>query len=636
MTTQQTLLLTGVLLCLCFLLVGVAGGEQIAATNDSVALQDPAGVAVADTLGGTSGEAELVVELPDHEGAATADQFQTHAAASQATLRQFAARSEAVTVERQFWLTNAALVRVDTDRLPPRALARIEGVESVRPNSEFQTLKTQTDTGAARAPAAPTAVDGQNATASVTSATYGLEQIRTQTAWEEYDTQGAGVSVAVLDTGVNTSHPDIDLAGWAEFEGDGSRAGSSPQDFDPSGHGTHVSGTVAGGAASGQQIGVAPAVDLYHGAALTDCTQTECTGTFSQIVAGMEWAVANDVDVLSMSLGADGYNSGLIDPVENAQDAGTTVVAASGNRGEGTSDSPANIPGTIGVGASNGNEDIASFSSGEQIDTSVAWGSGARAGWPDSYASPTIAAPGSAIESAAAGGGYDTKSGTSMATPHVAGAVALLQSVTGEQLSPAEMVTALETTATKPGDAPAPAGQRDTRYGAGIIDVPAALASVDSTLSAAFSATQSGERTVAFDAGATTGAVEYKWDLTGDGAVDDTGERVTFEFWTAGTQTVTLTAVGADGTTASVSQSVRVSDLPPVGDAPPRDLDGDGLYRDIRGDGNLTILDVQTLFNNLGSDVVQSNSGAFNFDGANAGEIDILDVQALFNDLPPQ
>ena len=431
----------------------------------------------------------------------------------------------------------------------------------------------------------------------------------------------------------------------------------------------------------------------------------------------MEWAVANDIDVLSMSLGAGGYRSGLIEPAQNAQAAGTTVVAASGNRGTETSDSPANIPGTIAVGASNSNEDIVSFSSGEQVDTDSAWGIDAKAEWPDSYVVPTVAAPGSAIESAAAGGGYDRKSGTSMATPHVAGAVAMLQSATDRRLSPAEIATALETTATKPADAPAPAGQRDTRYGAGIVDVPAALAAVEVPLSAsftvdpgtpaagesvvldasttagnpdsyewtfggdgtvdatgavvttefwtagekdvtltvsrdgvtdtatrtvsvaepldaAFTATQSGERTVTFDASATAGAVEYRWDLTGDGAVDATGEQTTFEFWTAGTRTVTLTAVGANGDTATASRSVRVSDLPPVGDAPPRDLDGDGLFEDVRGDGERTILDVQTLFTNLGSNVVQSNPAAFNFDGIGSDEVTILDVQALFDDLP--
>jgi hypothetical protein len=79
---------------------------------------------------------------------------------------------------------------------------------------------------------------------------------------------------------------------------------------------------------------------------------------------------------------------------------------------------------------------------------------------------------------------------------------------------------------------------------------------------------------------------------------------------------------------------VRVSDLPPVGDAPPRDLDGDGLFEDVRGDGERTILDVQTLFTNLGSNVVQSNPAAFNFDGVGPGEVTILDVQALFDDLP--
>jgi subtilisin family serine protease len=483
---------------------------------------------------------------------------------------------------------------------------------------------------------------GQSTTAEATAdspeTTYGLAQIRATAAWEAYDTRGANTSVAVLDTGVDPDHPDINLTAWAEFDGDGNKLDTEPQDYSSSGHGTHASGTVAGGNASGQQIGVAPETALYHGAVLTNC-EGPCTGTLSQIIAGMEWGVENDVDVLSMSLGANGYYNDFIDPVQNAQSAGTAVVAAIGNKGEGNSSSPANVYDAIAVGASDRNEDIVSFSSGEQIDTQSAWGATepGTLGWPDSYIVPSVAAPGQFVTSAEPGGTYGEKSGTSMATPHVAGAVALVQSATEDRVSPGELETALEAGAAKPDDWPEPDDQRDTRYGSGIVDVPATVVEIEGP-AARYDTNRSTpvvNRSTAFDAGNSTGDIQrYEWDFDGDGTVEETTSDPVLD-WTfadTGERTVTLTVTDAENRTGTRTRNLSVSP-PPLVDDPPRDLDGDGLYEDVRGDGDLSILDVQSLFNNLDSSDLQEYATLYSFSGDDPGEVTILDVQGLFNEL---
>ncbi|MCT9111045.1 S8 family serine peptidase [Streptomyces mirabilis] len=243
---------------------------------------------------------------------------------------------------------------------------------------------------------------------------------------------GKGVKIAVLDTGVDTGHPD--LAGRiAESESFVPDEGIQ----DGFGHGTHVASTLVGsGAASGGRYkGVAPGAELAVGKVLDDTGH----GQESWIIAGMEWAAHSGAKVVSMSLG--GTASGPSDPLSETVDrlsasTGTLFVIAAGNAGP--SDETVGTPGiadsALTVGAVDKSDHLASFSS-----------RGPRLG--DSAVKPEITAPGVNITAARASGTsmgtpvddyYTTASGTSMATPHVAGTAALVAQAhpdwTGEQI----------------------------------------------------------------------------------------------------------------------------------------------------------------------------------------------------------
>ncbi|RKD98024.1 S8 family serine peptidase [Halopiger aswanensis] len=396
-----------------------------------------------------------------------------HAERTQQSLERYASATEGVTLERSFWITNAALVTVDTDRASLTVLARLENVTRIEPNS---VVSSSAPAIPAKSSTNEPTTHAELATAGTSSSavyTEGLEKIRAPEAWDAFRTRGEGVRVAVLDSGVDGDHPDIEVAEWKDFDDDPS---AEPIDYD--GHGTQVSGIVAGGNASGTHIGVAPDVTLLHGAVMTDCeNRKRCGGRSSTILAGMEWAIEEDADVISLSLGWDGHSSASVDAIENAREAGTVVVGAVGNGGEGTSLSPGNAYDVISVGAIDQSDDVPSFSGGEEIDTADEWRGDAPARWPDSYVVPDVVAPGVSVKSATPGGGYRTNLGTSLTAPHVAGTAALMQSATAADLSPDEIKRALEETAWKP-DGEDVSAAKDTRYGSGIIDAYAAVDAV--------------------------------------------------------------------------------------------------------------------------------------------------------------
>lgn len=451
--------------------VGAVGGPP-ASTPDSTA------GTVDSELATATGEQTIIVRLTDRQPAAIdgatheqrVETMRSHAATVRTPFEQFANSNPHVEIDREFWLANALVVTVDTDRVPLQRLVDVEHVERVHPNYAIEPVDATASAATIQpSESQPTPTYPQISTADTgDETTYGLQLMNVPSVWDQ--TKGEGTKIAVLDTGVDPDHPDIDIdpANWNDWETDGTERSTTPQDYGS--HGTHVSGTAVGGSASGVHIGVAPDAELYHGAALNQDCDTSCGGTVAQVIAGMEWAVEEDVDVISMSLGRADYIDEFIVEVRNAEAAGVVVVAAAGNSGDGTSSSPGNVYDAISVGATDQNDNIADFSSSESIDTDTDW-EDPPADWPDEYTVPTVAAPGVATVSAIPNGEYAAFNGTSMATPHVSGTVALMQASTPDDLTPAEIRSALETTAVDTGDT-------QVRQGAGRIDAAAAVAAV--------------------------------------------------------------------------------------------------------------------------------------------------------------
>lgn len=243
-----------------------------------------------------------------------------------------------------------------------------------------------------------------------------VPQIGAPAAWQAGNT-GAGSKVAVLDTGIDTTHADLADAVVQAQDFTGSESGSD----DRFGHGTHVASIVTGSGAKYQ--GVAPDTKLLNGKVLDD----EGSGTESSVIAGMDWAAGQGADVVNMSLGS-GFPSDGTDPLDQAvnrltADTGTLFVVAAGNEGgEESISSPAAADAALAVGAVDKSDQLADFSS-----------RGPR--WGDGAIKPDITAPGVGIVAARArhavigepvGTDHVRLNGTSMATPHVAGAAAIL------------------------------------------------------------------------------------------------------------------------------------------------------------------------------------------------------------------
>ncbi|MER6999071.1 S8 family serine peptidase [Streptomyces sp. NPDC000410] len=283
------------------------------------------------------------------------------------------------------------------------------------------------------------------------------KQVNAPAAWAA-GLDGKGTRVAVLDTGADAEHPDLkgritEQRNFTDADGTGDRTG----------HGTHTISTVGGsGAASGGRMkGVAPGAQLLNGKVLNDSG----SGAASWIIAGMQWAVDNEADVVSMSLGSS-LPTDCTDPMsvaaeQLARNEGTLFVVAAGNAGPAlnTVSSPGCAPSVLTVGATDRDDTTASFSSrGPAIVSHTL--------------KPEIAAPGVAISAAAAGGrgvyAYQAMSGTSMATPHVAGAAAILK-----QRHPDWTARQLKAALVSSSYADIPGDVRET--GAGRLDVKAAV-----------------------------------------------------------------------------------------------------------------------------------------------------------------
>ncbi|MFB8026191.1 MULTISPECIES: S8 family serine peptidase [unclassified Streptomyces] len=244
-----------------------------------------------------------------------------------------------------------------------------------------------------------------------------VPQVNAPQAWAAgFD--GKGTTVAVLDTGIDATHPDV------KDRIKESRSFVPGEEVDDEhGHGTHVASTIAGsGAASGGvNKGVAPAADLIVGKVLSN----EGSGADSGIIEAMEWAKAEGADVVSMSLGSSVPDDGT-DPMAQAVDAlsadgGPLFVIAAGNAyGAGTIGAPGSAASALTIAAVDKQDGRADFSSMGPLVRSYGL-------------KPDLSAPGVDINAAASQsvpgieGMYQQMSGTSMATPHVAGAAAILK-----------------------------------------------------------------------------------------------------------------------------------------------------------------------------------------------------------------
>ncbi len=300
--------------------------------------------------------------------------------------------------------------------------------------------------------------------------TWGLKQLEIPELWEI--TKGAGINIAVLDTGVYSEHPA--LAGRVEdfivIDPLGRRIKSDPA-YDCGTHGTHVCGTIAGGkTAQGVSIGVAPEASLFVAGVLIG------DATLRTLMEGISWAVEKGVDIINMSLGFSYYEP-LFDEVFKIllDQFGILPVVAIGNENHGNSSSPGNTLNAFSVGAiekvKGGKYDVAFFSSGASLvfmsdDNSVV------------VTKPDVVAPGTQIFSCIPPEkrpdgvfDYSYMNGTSMATPHVAGAAALLMAARPEA-PVGDIIRALKETAKHPG------GDRlrpDNRWGYGLIQPGRAL-----------------------------------------------------------------------------------------------------------------------------------------------------------------
>lgn len=268
---------------------------------------------------------------------------------------------------------------------------------------------------------------------------WGLDAIGVPEAWKL--SKGKGVKVAVLDTGIDLQHRDLKDQVLIAKDFTGSASGTA----DVQGHGSFCAAQVAGAENGVGMVGVAPEAKLVIAKVLGD----RGSGLGSWIAAGVDWAIEQKVNVISLSLGSKGIDPRIEAAIKRALDAGIIVIAAAGNDGprEGTVGYPGGQNGVICVAAVDSDLKVAGFSSrGSQV---------------------MVAAPGVNIRSAYPGDRFAVMSGTSMATPYTAGVAALYVAncrERGVKPSVSDFVKAIQTTSK---DLP-PQG-RDTATGFGLI-----------------------------------------------------------------------------------------------------------------------------------------------------------------------
>jgi len=363
---------------------------------------------------------------------------------------------------------------------------------------------------------------------------------------------GAGVNVSIIDTGIDHTHSDLD----GNYKGGYDFVNNDANPMDDAGHGTHCAGIVAAEYNGAGVVGVAPEAYLY-GVKVLDSAGN---GYDSDVIAGIDWSVQNGMDIISMSLGGSSSAS-LGVACDAAYNAGIVVVAAAGNSG--------NPPGK-------GNNVIYPAAYSSVIAVAATDSNDERARWSSTGPGVELAAPGVSIYSTVPGG-YSTKSGTSMACPHVAGTAALVivAGITDGNNNGRindEVRARLTETADDLGEL-----GKDNLYGYGLVNADEAVSPIvpNTPPVADAGGSYSGTEDVAitFDGSGSYdsdgGTLTYAWDF-GDGSTG-TGVNSTHAYTAGGNYTVTLVVNDGEEDSEPNNTTADITEIndPPVADAGP-------------------------------------------------------------------
>ena len=284
-----------------------------------------------------------------------------------------------------------------------------------------------------------TAKGGGGVTIQAQTLPWGISKIQANQVWLSGNTADP-IKVGIIDTGISLSHPDLALNIKGSYNAINGRKSAN----DDNGHGSHVAGIIAALNNTTGSVGVAPKADLYAIKVLNAAG----SGYISDIIEGIDWAISKNIKVINMSLGCACDVQSMHAAVIRAKNAGIIVVAAAGNSATDPVIYPAAYPEAIAVSATDSSDQLASWSArGPEVD---------------------LSAPGVSIYSTYKGTGYATLSGTSMASPHVAGSAALVL-FKNPSWTPDQVIAALESTATDLG-----IGGFDNLFGFGLVNALAA------------------------------------------------------------------------------------------------------------------------------------------------------------------
>ncbi|MFG2437933.1 S8 family serine peptidase [Streptomyces sp. NPDC048508] len=509
---------------------------------------------------GKGGDATFFVVLKDHADLSGARKQKTHAARARTAYSELRAhakssqRSIASFLDKEkvghqdYWIANA--LKVTGARNLAERLAERSDVAAVVKEQKYKLDDIETADSKITTSRTESSATGDE------SPEWGVADINADDVWKQYDDRGEGIVIASVDSGVQYDHPDL-VAQYRGNNGDGTfthdynfydPSGTCPADGTPcdnNGHGTHTMGTMVGK----HGIGVAPNATWI---AAKGCEASSCSD--ASLLAAGQWILAptdhngqNPRPDLAPNIVNNSWGGGdttfYQDIVESWNAAGIFEAFAAGNDGDGVTCSTAHAPGSqetsYGVGAYDSSGTIASFS-------------GFGPSLVDGSAKPNISAPGVAVESTWPGSSYNTESGTSMATPHVAGAVALLWSAAPSLIGNIEETRDLLNEGARDVDDTHCGGTADMNnvWGQGKLDI---LASVDKAPHTA--ATVTGKVTDKATGAALANVTVKATSAAGDTRTVTTAAGGTYKIaLPAGTYTFTFGGYGyADGSTTGVA-----------------------------------------------------------------------------------